>query len=200
MRRPVRILSMLLWGAVLAVPVPAPAMTAEAIGAQTLRLATGEEVELGGIRVPELRHTGHTHAQEYLAFIVQNRDLRIERHEEMRDERGRLRRYVWIRRTGEDGQVNQQMVRAGYAAADVTRASDPDASSLIEAEIDARQHRRGLWATLDVPEWLIGNIRSRIFHAPDCPTLPTVRHAIRFESRDQAVRCYYRPCPLCLPF
>jgi endonuclease YncB( thermonuclease family) len=200
MRTPIRILSLLLGAAVLAAPAPAPAVTAEAIGAQTLRLATGEVVELSGIRAPDARDSGHAHAREYLAFLIRDQELQIERSEDVRDEDGVMRRSVWVRRSVERDLVNREMVQAGYGAAYVTRASDPEALSLVEAEIDARQHRRGLWGTIGVPQWLIGNIRSRIFHTPACPTLPLLRHVIPFESRDQAIRCYYRPCRLCLPF
>lgn len=177
-----------------------PAAAAQATGPQSLRLDTGEEVELAGIRAPGPRDTGGAHAQEYLAFLIRERVLRIERSDEKDEEGGGLRPFVWARRGGQRSLLNREMVLGGYAAAYVTHAGDPEAESLIQAEIEARAQRRGLWAIARMPERFIGNLRSRIFHVPDCPTLPTLRHPILFETRDQAVRCYYRPCRLCLPF
>jgi endonuclease YncB( thermonuclease family) len=202
----IRTLTTLLCVAALAAVASAWAVTGEAIGPQTIRLDTGEEadgplpVDLGGIRAPDLRDTGSAHAQEYLAFLLQGRSLSLERYEEILDEGGRRKRHVWLRRVAEGDLVNREMVRAGYAAAYVTRARDPEAEPLIQAEIEARQQRRGLWATTGQPERYIGSIRSRIFHTPACQTLPTLRHVIPFETRDQAIRCYYRPCRICLPF
>jgi endonuclease YncB( thermonuclease family) len=177
-----------------------PAAAAQATGPQSLRLDTGEEVELAGIRAPSPRDTGGAYAQEYLAFLIRERVVRVERSEKKDEESGGCRPFVWARREGEPSLLNREMVLGGYAAAYVTRAGDPESESLIQAEIEARAQRRGLWAIVRMPERFIGSLRSRIFHAPDCPTLPALRYPILFETRDQAVRCYYRPCRLCLPF
>jgi hypothetical protein len=195
-----RSFAVLFCAAAMAVMPARPAIGAQATGPQSLRLDTGEEVELAGIRAPGPRDTAGAHAQEYLAFLIRERVLRIERSEKNDEESGGWRPFVWARRDGECSLLNREMVLGGYAAACVIRAGDPESESLIQAEIEARAQRRGLWAIVRMPERFIGNLRSRIFHAPDCPTLPTLRHPILFETRDQAVRCYYRPCRLCLPF
>jgi Staphylococcal nuclease homologue/Metal binding domain of Ada len=195
-----RSLAVLLCAAAAAVTAHCFADAAQATGPQSLRLDTGEEVELAGIRAPDAHHPGGAHAQEYLAFLIRGRALRIERSEQDPDERGGPRRAVWARREGERDLLNREMVLGGYAAAYVTRAREPEAASLVQAEIEARAQRRGLWAIVRTPERFIGNPRSRIFHSPDCPALPTLRHAVLFQTRNQAVRCYFRPCRLCLPF
>jgi endonuclease YncB( thermonuclease family) len=200
MRRPLCGVTILLCGALLAAPAAGRAATGRAVGPQAIRLDTGEEVELGGIRAPDPRDARSAHAQEYLVFLIQNKELSVERERVECDDSGHVHRYAWIRRVPDGDSVNREMVLAGYASAYTTRAGDPDAAALIEAEIEAREHRRGLWASEPARELLFGNPRSRIFHTPDCPTLPMLEHPFPFTSRDQAVRCTYRPCRLCLPF
>ncbi|MDN5363982.1 MAG: micrococcal nuclease [Eubacteriales bacterium] len=47
----------------------------------------------------------------------------------------------------------------------------------------------------------IGNIRSRIFHRPDCQWAQKIalRNRVEFKSREEALEAGYRPCNVCSP-
>lgn len=47
--------------------------------------------------------------------------------------------------------------------------------------------------------YYIGNVKSRVFHRPDCNNLPADRNQIRLDSRSKALEAGYRPCPRCRP-
>lgn len=44
----------------------------------------------------------------------------------------------------------------------------------------------------------IGNLNSRKFHAPDCPSLPREENRVLFDTYDQALAAGYTPCGSCL--
>ncbi len=45
----------------------------------------------------------------------------------------------------------------------------------------------------------IGNLKSRVFHRPDCSNLPAAKNQIRLPSREEALEKGYRPCKNCQP-
>ena len=50
-----------------------------------------------------------------------------------------------------------------------------------------------------VPDFYIGNKNSRIFHRPDCKSLPAEKNQVRFETRDEAEAEGFTPCARCNP-
>ena len=49
------------------------------------------------------------------------------------------------------------------------------------------------------PAYYIGNKKSKIFHRPDCGSLPVEKNQVIFDSRDLAVEDGYSPCGRCNP-
>jgi competence protein ComEC len=45
----------------------------------------------------------------------------------------------------------------------------------------------------------VGNLRSKVFHAPDCTGLPAEKNRTTFDERDDALDAGYRPCGRCNP-
>jgi len=45
----------------------------------------------------------------------------------------------------------------------------------------------------------IGNVNSKIFHLPNCSSLPAEKNRIYFNTRDEAINQGYRPCKKCNP-
>ncbi len=45
----------------------------------------------------------------------------------------------------------------------------------------------------------IGNKNSKIFHSPDCPSLPKEENRIYFDSKSDAISAAYSPCSRCKP-
>lgn len=47
-------------------------------------------------------------------------------------------------------------------------------------------------------EEFIGNVNSKKFHLPTCPSLPAEKNQILFETYDEAIEAGYEPCGRCL--
>jgi len=50
-----------------------------------------------------------------------------------------------------------------------------------------------------VPTTYIGNINSKVFHLPTCPSLPQEQNRIYFTTRDGALNAGFTPCSVCKP-
>ncbi|MFH0960013.1 MAG: thermonuclease family protein [Pseudomonadota bacterium] len=98
----------------------------------------------------------------------------------------------------------------------------PKEDVLREAENDARSAKKGLWShTNPIPPWEFrkqrassnettphksepkfiyrGNVKSRVFHNPDCKDYNCPNCTAKFISPEEALKSGYRPCKLCLP-
>jgi hypothetical protein len=141
-------------------------------------------------------------AQRQLTFGKQARVVEVDR-----DRYGRLVGRVYV-----DGlDVNAEMVRQGHAWVYRKYATD---SELYALEREAREQRRGLWASDgNIPPWqwragqrtierhastvkgaVVGNRRSRVFHLPGCPGYAAVseKNRVLFLSREVAEAEGYR--------
>ena len=49
------------------------------------------------------------------------------------------------------------------------------------------------------PDYYIGNKSSKVFHRPDCASLPAEKNQIRFDTRAEAEEEGYSPCARCSP-
>jgi micrococcal nuclease len=121
---------------------------------------TSERLRLKGIDAPELssddapapQHFA-TESANYLRQRVEGRDVILQFDgTERRDRYGRLLGFVYVT---ENDCINLAMVRDGYAYAD-RRFDSFLRSKLGQAEGEARQKKRGLWATItpeQMPAW-----------------------------------------------
>lgn len=50
-----------------------------------------------------------------------------------------------------------------------------------------------------MPDYYIGNTASKIFHVPDCSSLPGADNQTRFDTREEAVDAGYSACKKCKP-
>ncbi len=122
---------------------------ARVVDGDTIELEDGRKVRYIGINTPEtvdLRRKVECFGKEASSFnanLVKGRSVRLEKDISETDKYGRLLRFVYL----EDGTfVNEVLVREGYAYAS---AYTPDVSRkelFLEAEKNARENHRGLWA------------------------------------------------------
>lgn len=122
---------------------------ARVVDGDTVELGNGRKVRYIGINTPETvdpRRQVECFGKEASAFnasLVEGKTVRLERDVSETDKYGRLLRFVYL----EDGTfINEVLVREGYAYAS---AYTPDVSRkelFLEAEKDARENHRGLWA------------------------------------------------------
>ncbi|MBU7047521.1 MAG: thermonuclease family protein [Theionarchaea archaeon] len=110
------------------------------IDGDTFRLETGETVRLIGIDAPELSQPGGEKSREYLAQLILNKGVTLEKGYEDRDKYDRLLRFVYI----DDISINEEMIRQGYAEA--RYLTDSIREYYIQLEIKAEIAKTGLWS------------------------------------------------------
>jgi endonuclease YncB( thermonuclease family) len=109
--------------------------------------------------------------------------------------------------------LNHEMVRNGMAW--WYRRYAPADSALASLEAEAKAAKRGLWAQAGaVPPWewrkgqgkpataeVVGNHRSHVFHASNCPNVARMKEANRviFQSSREAEAAGYRRAGDCRP-
>ncbi|MBU7047582.1 MAG: thermonuclease family protein, partial [Theionarchaea archaeon] len=110
------------------------------IDGDTFRLETGETVRLIGIDAPELLQPGGEESRYYLAHLVLNKGLTLEKGHEDRDKYNRLLRFVYIG----DLCINEEMIKQGYAEA--RYLTDSLREYYIHLEMEAETAKAGLWS------------------------------------------------------
>ena len=109
------------------------------IDGDTFKLETGEKVRLIGIDAPELTQPGGKESREYLAQLILNKGITLEKGYEDRDKYNRLLRFVYIGNTC----INEEMIKQGYAEA--RYLTDSIREHYIQLEIEAETAKAGLW-------------------------------------------------------
>ena len=112
------------------------------IDGDTFRLETGEAVRLIGIDAPELSQPGGEESHEYLAHLILNKGITLEKGHEDRDKYNRLLRFVYIGTTC----INEEMIKQGYAEARYLSPDDPLREYYIQLEMEAETAKSGLWS------------------------------------------------------
>ncbi len=93
------------------------------------------------------------------------------------------------------------------------RAFAPHDAELQRLEADARQAKRGLWSQPNpTPPWawrsgqgatatagVVGNKRSRLYHAPNCRSVAVMKdeNRVEFATTEEAVKAGYRKAGDC---
>jgi micrococcal nuclease len=112
------------------------------IDGDTFILETGETVRLIGIDAPELSQPGGEKSRKYLAHLILNKRVTLEKGDEDRDKYNRLLRFVYIGNTC----INEEMIRQGYAEARYMSSEDTRSEHYIQLEIEAETAKAGLWS------------------------------------------------------
>jgi micrococcal nuclease len=110
------------------------------IDGDTFRLETGETVRLIGIDAPELSQPGSEKSREYLAHLILNKGVTLEKGYEDRDKYNRLLRFVY----NDDVCINEEMIKQGYAEA--RYLTDSIREHYIQLEMEAETAKAGLWS------------------------------------------------------
>jgi micrococcal nuclease len=116
------------------------------LGSQDMRL------RYIGIDTPETVRPGHPvewlgpEASEANRRLVEGRTAVLEKDVSETDRFGRLLRYVWLRDDDDWLMVNHELVRLGYAQVTTIPPDVKYADLFLEAQREAREAGRGLWA------------------------------------------------------
>lgn len=122
---------------------------AEVIDGDTVMLADERRLRLIGIDAPEMPHRGRPGeagaeaSRARLQELLADTELRLEPGENTRDDYERLLGYLQDAR-GRD--IGAEMLRAGYAMANLHEDNAARANAYFAAEAEAREAGRGLWA------------------------------------------------------
>lgn len=124
-----------------------PAKVLRVIDGDTIELADKTRVRYIGINTPELA-TGKQPAQCYATEaahinqqLVEGQEVYLGKDLSDHDKYGRLLRYVYI----DSVFINDFMLRQGYARLETIPPDVKYAQTLLEAEKEARNNKRGLW-------------------------------------------------------
>jgi endonuclease YncB( thermonuclease family) len=173
-------------------------------------LAEGDmvfRVRLEGIDCPEYEQDFSDEAKRFTSRLLLRKNVRV--LEKEKDDYGRIVGRVMI--GSEDASV--ELVQAGLAWHYKHYSDDP---LLAKLEEEARAARIGLWSATDpVPPWEYreqsrerdlepgqvyhGNVKSRVFHHPDCPQYDCKNCTRELKTRAEAISSGYRPCRICKP-
>jgi micrococcal nuclease len=122
------------------------ATIAQVVDGDTVELTDGRRVRYIGINTPERDQPYYQEATEANRQLVDGKDVQLEFDQETFDKYGRTLAYIWV-----DGQmVNLTMLRDGFANAFTVPPNVKYEEQFRQAEREAREAERGLWAGSDV--------------------------------------------------
>lgn len=192
------------------------ASVTEVIDGDTFKALVGERketVRLIGVDTPETRHPlipeeplGRE-AHSYTRSRLEGKRIFLTFDVQKRDKYGRLLAYVWL----EDGTFfNAELLREGYAQIMTIPPNVKYTDLFLSLQRKARSERKGFWgfefeeertAPAIRERYYVGNLRSKVFHRPQCGYARRVspRNRVVLKEREGAFEQGYRPCRWCKP-
>jgi micrococcal nuclease len=175
------------------------------IDGDTIQLDTGTIVKYIGTETPELslKEGGSEffarQASKYNQRLVFMKKVRLEFDKEKKDREGRTLAYVFVKQVF----VNAELIRLGYAKANIVPPNDKYKNMFLDDERKAKQSEKGLWQETkkDTETSYIGNKRSYTFHRPSCKSVDKIpeKSKIIFRNRADAIKIGYVPDKMCKP-
>jgi micrococcal nuclease len=115
------------------------------VDGDTIELADGRRVRYIGINTPERDQPYYQEATEANRQLLAGKDVQLEFDQETFDKYGRTLAYIWV-----DGvMANVEIVKRGFANAYTVPPNVKYDEEFRQAERDAREAERGLWAGSD---------------------------------------------------
>jgi len=170
----------------------------------TVVLTTGQRVRYIGLNAPEIDHAdqkAQPHGYQARSFnkdLVQSKRIRLEDDLERFDRYGRLLAYVFL----EDGTfVNARLLRTGMAFYLYHKPNLKYDQSLLKAQQEAMQLKKGMWRNWREKEkGYVGNRHSRRFHISACPFAHKIKskNKVHFSRKWDAFNQGYAPSKKCI--
>lgn len=175
------------------------------------RVLSGQKVKLdmdegeneyliyAGIRAPYTEEPFFNESLARNSELVYQKEVRLRFGKQKYDDEGRALAYVFVG----DEFINETLVSEGLAYVRMTTANHRFKGRLLEAQVDARKHRRGIWSKRGRsgessypadPKY--GN-----FHRPSCEEVPKINptRRVNFKSARRAMDEGFAPCSKCKP-
>lgn len=112
------------------------------VDGDTIDISTGQRLRYIGIDTPESGDCFGSESTKKNKELVLDREVSLEKDISETDKYGRLLRYVWI----DDKMINEELVRTGYAKVSTYPPDVEYTDRFVQAEREARENKRGLWA------------------------------------------------------
>ena len=172
----------------------------------TMVLMDGRRVRYLGINAPEIANDKYGKKADPLGYealalnrhLVKGKRVRLELDRETHDGYGRLLAYVYLRG---NQLINEQMVLNGLAYFYPHWPNNRYDDLLLKAQRKAMLATRGIWRHWKKNDRkVIGNRRSRRFHASACPDAKKIKagNRIHFDTPWQAFWEGYAPARDCI--
>lgn len=176
----------------------------------------GVKIRLYGIDTPEKRQAFGKRAKQFTSSMVYGKTVEVETKDT--DRYGRSVALIYV-----DGQsLNEALVKNGFAWVYRKYCKEAFCEDWLNLEIVARYGKIGLWSEPDpIPPWNFrrgktgssfirepakvetaayhGNVKSKVFHAPECRYYNCKNCIAVFESKEEAIQAGYRACKICRP-
>jgi len=175
------------------------------INGNTFQLDSGEIVKYIGVATPELNRKeggAEFYARQAVGYnkkMVFMKKVRLEFDAKKKDESGRLLAYVFVKKIF----VNGELIRNGYARADITAPNIKYKDTFLDAQKKAIAEDKGIWLEKkkDTEKHYTGNKRTSTFHRPTCKAVEKIpeKSKIIFHNRSDAIKIGYVPCKVCKP-
>jgi len=110
----------------------------------TIEIEGGERIRYLGINAPESGQPFSTEATRENERLVAGRVVNLEFDVQTQDRYQRLLAYIWVGNM----LVNKEIVKNGYAISETIQPNVKYQDLILEAQQEAREHCRGLWAGL----------------------------------------------------
>jgi micrococcal nuclease len=180
------------------------------VDGDTFEISAGEKVRMIGVDTPETVKPNHPvepygkEASSYTKQLLSGKQVLLRFDAEPRDRYGRLLAYVYL----PDGTfVNEKLVREGYARILTIPPNVAYADLFLQAEREAREQNRGLWALEDHQgdqpgnspppgKPIKGNINSKgekIYHVPGSRDYERTKAEVWFATEEEAKAAGFRP-------
>ncbi len=112
------------------------------VDGDTFDIATGERVRMIGIDTPERGKYFYKESSDYLAELIDGKEVILVKDVSEVDRYGRILRHVYY----DDGWINKQMIEDGFAKFVTFPPDVMHVDVFSEAQESAREQKRGLWA------------------------------------------------------
>lgn len=112
------------------------------VDGDTFDIATGERVRMIGIDTPERGKYFYKESSDYLAGLIDGKNVILVKDVSEADRYGRILRHVYY----DDEWINEQMIEEGFAKFVTFPPDVMHVDFFAEAQESAREQKRGLWA------------------------------------------------------
>ncbi len=191
------------WGDGAEAPLPREkiynAKVERVVSGHSVKLKSDERLDYAGIRAPYKAEALHDESIRRNKSLVEGRRVRLRFDKEAEAGEGRIRAYAFTK----EGFINEILVREGLAYARLTPLEKRFEKELLDAQAEARRHRRGIWKNVRKanearypadPKY--GN-----FHRPSCEEVAKIKpdRLVIYKTSRRALDAGCAPCSKCLP-